>query len=116
MSAGKKFKKRKLKETTLKGTIKDDLPKAAWSYAPVQMGMGSSGIPDIIACVPVVIKQEDVGKTFGHFVGIEAKIKPNTPTALQQEQLEGISKAGGTALIITGERGKPYITKKVKVK
>ena len=103
------------KESTLKQKINKDLDKLGiWHYAPVQMGMGASGIPDIIACQPVVIKQEDVGKTFGMFVGIEAKINSNKPTKLQMFQLKGIAAAGGMALVITGEKGKPYKIERIK--
>ena len=95
-------------ESDLKKQIVKDLPEGTWSYAPVQHGMGASGIPDRICCIPTVINQEDVGKTFGMFVGIEAKTYKNTPTTLQRFQLEGIANAGGVALVITGEKGKPY--------
>lgn len=102
-----------MKESTLKTKIRKDLPKGAWRYSPVQVGMGASGIPDIIACVPTVIKQEDVGKTFGLFVGIEAKVGYNKPTKLQRAQLRGIAKAGGMALVITGQDKKPYRTERI---
>jgi hypothetical protein len=94
-----------MKESDLKNKIKKRLDaQGAWSFAPVQFGMGASGIPDRIACVPTEIKQEDVGKTFGLFVGIEAKLKGNTPTPLQWKQLKGIARAGGMALVITGDK------------
>ena len=101
-------------EASLKKKINKDLDKIdAWHYAPVQMGMGASGIPDIIACKSLKIKPSDVGKTFGLFVGIEAKVKGNKPTKLQMYQLKGIAKAGGQALVVTGERGKPYKIEKI---
>ena len=105
----------KMKESDLKKKIKQDFDKmGAWSYAPVQHGMGANGIPDRIACVPTVIKQEDVGKTLGLFVGAEAKMKGNKPTKLQKVQLDGIAAAGGKALVITGEKGKPYKVEEIK--
>jgi len=101
-------------EASLKKKIKKDCDdRGWWSYAPVQQGMGASGIPDRIACAPVKITIEDVGKTFGMFVGLEAKVKGNKPTKLQMHQLKGIAAAGGQALVITGEKGKPYITEKI---
>ena len=45
----------------------------AWYYMPVQTGMGVGGIHDFIACLPVVITQEMVGKRVGLFVSVEAK-------------------------------------------
>jgi len=103
-----------MKESTLKTKIRKDLPAKAWRFSPVQMGMGASGVPDIIACVPTVIRQEDVGKTMGLFVGIEAKVGKNKPTKLQMIQLKGIAAAGGNALVITGQDRQPYKTEKIK--
>ena len=104
-----------MKESTLTNKIKKDFDsQGAWSYAPVQHGMGANGIPDRIICLPVVIKPEDVGKTFGLFVGAEAKIHPNKPTKLQMVQLKGIAKAGGMALVITGKPKEPYKVERIK--
>lgn len=100
-------------ESYLKTKIKKDLLEKAWYYSPVQMGRGASGIPDIIACMPTVIRQEDVGKTLGLFVGIEAKVGSNKPTPLQTRQLQEIAKAGGMALVITGQDKKPYVIDRV---
>ena len=101
-------------EASLKKTINKDLDKlGAWHYAPCQMGYGVAGIPDIIACRPTVIKKEDVGKTFGLFIGIEAKINYNKPTAKQMHQLKEIAKAHGMALVITGKKGQPYKTERI---
>lgn len=109
------LKEEDVNEADLKKTIKKDFDKkGAWSYAPVQHGMGANGIPDRIICMPTVIKQEDVGKTMGLFVGAEAKMKGNKPTKLQTVQLKGIAKAGGVALVITGEKGKPYKIERVE--
>lgn len=101
-------------ETDLKKKIKKDLPPDTWNFSPVQMGMGKSGIPDILCCVPMIIKQADVGKTFGMFVGIEAKVRGNTPTPKQQLQLDEIAVASGVALVITGEKGKPYMIERIR--
>ena len=45
----------------------------AWSYAPIQTGMGVHGIPDRVGCVPVRITPEMVGSVVGLFVAVEAK-------------------------------------------
>ena len=101
-------------EASLKKKIKSDCDAMGWwSFAPVQQGMGASGIPDRIVCVPTVISPEDVGKTMGLFTGIEAKVKGNKPTALQMSQLKGIAAAGGMALVITGEKGRPYVVERI---
>lgn len=60
---------------------------AYWFY-PVQMGMGRSGIPDIIACYR------------GYFIGIECKAGNNKPTKLQERELLAIELAKGFALVI----------------
>jgi len=81
----------------------------AWSYAPVQNGMGVHGIPDRVGCVPVVITQDMVGKVFGMFVAIEAKgegrrgEKDRGCTPNQVAQLTGIGKANGVALVCDGD-------------
>lgn len=62
-----------------------------WFY-PVATGYGSSGIPDIIACVR------------GRFVAIECKATPkNQPTALQLKNLARIKDQGGIAVVIHAE-------------
>ena len=48
----------------------------------------SVGIPDIVACYQ------------GVFIGVECKANGNTPTVLQQKNLEAITKNGGLAFII----------------
>jgi len=102
-------------ESSLKAKIKIDFKKlGAWIYSPCQMGYGEAGIPDQISCVPTVIKQEDVGKTFGLFCGMEAKTYKNKPSKIQMVRLKGIAAAGGTALVITGEKGKPYKIERIK--
>lgn len=105
-----------MKESALKKKIRKDLPADAWKFSPVQTGMGVSGIPDILVCIPTVIKQEDVGKTFGLFVGIEAKVGYNKPNPRQLLQLREIDKAGGVALVVTGKDKQPYKTERIKNK
>jgi ribosomal protein S19 len=65
---------RKLSESKVKEGIRKVLTEFhAWHYMPVQTGMGVGGIHDHIACLPVVVTQEMVGKTIGCFVSVEAK-------------------------------------------
>lgn len=65
-----------------------------WFY-PVMSGYGSSGIPDIVACVR------------GRFVAIECKATlKDQPTALQQKNLARIKDQGGIAVVINAENVK----------
>lgn len=75
---------------------------AAWSYAPVQNGMGVVGIPDRVGCVPITITPDMVGRTIGVFVAVECKApgKLRTVTANQQRNLDGIRAAKGVALAL----------------
>lgn len=89
-------------EGKVKQQVKNVLKEhEAWHYMPVQNGMGVTGIPDLIACVPLTISADMVGKTIGVFVGVETKapgkIKNTTPN--QKRNLEKISKAGGVAIV-----------------
>ena len=74
----------------------------AWVYMPVQTGYGQHGIPDFIACVPVEITQEMVGKKVGVFVGLETKREGGKLSAFQELQLDAIKKAAGIGLVVTG--------------
>jgi hypothetical protein len=81
----------------------------AWSYAPIQTGMGVHGIPDRIACVPVKITPEMVGKTLGLFAAVESKRpgrrgeKNAGATGQQVDQLDSIIDAGGVAMLCDGD-------------
>jgi hypothetical protein len=58
-----------------------------WYFYPFSFGAGTSGIPDIIACVR------------GRFVGIEVKANAKAKlTALQRRRADEIEKAGGVWL------------------
>lgn len=92
---------KKVKKKIREALLKNDPDTWIFMYVPVGYGMG--GVPDYLCCVPYTIKLEDVGKTFGRFTAIEAKAKGGKATALQMAQLKNIAKAGGQALIITGE-------------
>lgn len=60
----------------------------AYYFYPVTGGYGSSGVPDIVACLK------------GRFIGIECKANGNKPTTLQQMNLDKIAAQGGIALVI----------------
>lgn len=60
----------------------------AYYFYPVTGGYGQSGVPDVVGCYQ------------GMFFGIECKAGKNKPTALQQMNLDNISKQGGLALVI----------------
>lgn len=62
----------------------------AYYFYPVTGGYGSSGVPDIVACLN------------GRFVGIEVKadLSKRGPTELQKKNLRLIDEAGGVALVI----------------
>lgn len=73
-----------------------------FTWMPVPNGYGKSGIPDHIACVPVVITQEMVGETIGVFVGIEAKTEVGVLTKHQERRLAEIADASGIAEVVYG--------------
>lgn len=60
----------------------------AYYFYPVTGGYGRSGVPDIVGCYQ------------GKFFGIECKAGKNTPTPLQQINLNDIEKQKGIALIV----------------
>tara|TARA_R110001592_G_scaffold284367_1_gene552694 strand:- start:335 stop:634 length:300 start_codon:yes stop_codon:yes gene_type:complete len=60
----------------------------AYYFYPVTGGYGRSGVPDIVGCYQ------------GKFFGIECKAGKNTPTRLQQINLDDIEKQNGIALIV----------------
>ena len=81
---------------TPEGRVKARITKlleahGAYFFLPVSNGMGSMGIPDILACLK------------GRFIGIEAKAGNNKPTDLQTLNLKRIDEAGGLALVINEE-------------
>lgn len=49
---------------------------------------GTAGIPDLIVCYK------------GRFIGLECKVGKNTATALQQQTIQQILKAGGYAVVV----------------
>lgn len=60
----------------------------AYHFMPATHGYGSSGVPDIAACLN------------GRFIGIECKANGGKPTALQLKNLQLLSSAGGIAVLV----------------
>ena len=96
--------KPELEKATKKGIKKliHRIWPTAWQIMVVPTGFGVKGIPDHLACAPVVITQDMVGKTFGMFIGIEAKAPGKVPSPTQSIQLAKITCAGGYADFTAG--------------
>ena len=60
----------------------------AYYFSPVTGGFGTSGVPDIVACIN------------GKFIGIETKAGKGKPTALQEKNLMDIMNTGGIAVLV----------------
>ncbi len=73
-----------------------------WQIMVVPGGFGTGGVPDHVACVPVVITPEMVGKTYGMLVAVEAKKPKGEFRGLQRIQVANIVKAGGFGQITKG--------------
>jgi hypothetical protein len=96
-------------ENQVKALVKDWYDLAgAWSYAPIQTGMGAHGIPDRIGCVPIFVTPAMVGERLGLFVAVEAKRpgrrgeKNRGLSAHQQNNLAVINRADGIAICCDG--------------
>ena len=66
----------------------------AYYFFPATGGYGRSGVPDIVGCYE------------GDFFGIECKAGKNTPTPLQQKNLDDITTAAGIALVVNEQNMK----------
>ena len=76
-------------EAKVKASVRKVLKElGAYYVMPVTGGYGNSGAPDFLVCLA------------GRFIGIECKAGKNTPTALQEKNLQQIREAGGTSLVI----------------
>jgi hypothetical protein len=79
--------------TTPEKKVKDAVKKilnahGAYYFSPVTGGFGTSGVPDIVACIK------------GKFIGIETKAKKGKATALQEKNLMSIMNTGGLAVLV----------------
>jgi hypothetical protein len=76
-------------EAKIKKKVRQVLAELGAYYAmPVTGGFGNSGVPDFLICFK------------SKFFGIECKANGNKTTALQDQHLESIRKAGGIALVV----------------
>jgi len=77
----------------------------AWFFMHVPMGRGKAGVPDYVACVPIVVTQEMVGKRIGLFVAPEAKApkKKHNWSAIQEIQMQEIDLAGGVTGVVSNQ-------------
>ena len=79
--------------TTPEGKVKAAVRKVLdrlgiYYFMPPGMGLGRSGIPDIIGCYK------------GRFVAIECKAGKGKTTALQERELIAICNAGGFTFVV----------------
>ena len=64
---------------------------------------GKIGIPDHLACMPVVITAEMVGHSYGMFIAIESKKAKGELHGLQQLNIDKIINASGFAQMAQGK-------------
>jgi hypothetical protein len=76
-------------EAKVKKKVKDILAKyGVYYFMPATHGYGSSGVPDIVACMQ------------GRFIGIECKANGGRATALQMKNLMQITENKGISLLV----------------
>lgn len=104
-------------ETKVKAAITKMVKRVwptAWAFMPVQTGFGKTGVPDHLFCVPVTVTLDMVGKTYGMFVGVEAKRTGKKPTPNQKRELLAILAAKGFATATAGLEEVPELEIKLK--
>ena len=81
--------------TTPEGKVKSAVKKwlterGIWYCMPIGTGFGNSGVPDFVCCWD------------GRFLAIETKApgKRSNTTVMQDNQIMGIHKAGGAAVVV----------------
>lgn len=90
--------------TTPEGKVKESVKKVlklfnSYYHMPVQNGMGSPTL-DFVACVPVKITSDMVGRTVGLYVTIETKAPGKKPTPRQQLTMMQVTSAMGKVFVI----------------
>jgi Holliday junction resolvase len=76
-------------EAKVKASVRKLLDRLGiYHFMPPGMGLGRSGIPDIIGCKN------------GKFIAIECKAGYGKATALQERELNAIAAAGGFACLV----------------
>ena len=92
-------------EAKTKAAIKkaiNELWPVNFQLMAVPAGFGTNGIPDHLACVPVKVTQEMVGKTYGMFIAVEAKTETGKTKGIQHVRIAEIIKADGFCQIVYG--------------
>jgi len=81
----------------------------AFHFMPVQSPLGRHGIHDHLACVPIKVTSDMVGRTIGIFVSIEAKRpgrrgEANRGASVPQVKfMEGVRGAYGVSFVCDSE-------------
>lgn len=92
-------------ESKIKNRVKKDLDslEAYYFLTNLPSGFSKKGLPDIVACLPLIVTKEMIGLRLGVFAGIEVKADYNELSALQKLQLKKIQAAGGKGYLVKGE-------------
>lgn len=88
----------------IKDAVRDEAP-GAYMYMPVQGAEGENGIPDFIACVPIKVTPEMVGRTVPLFVGIEAKADDGELSPIQKICHKKMRSAKAIIWVVKGAEG-----------
>ena len=87
-------------EAKVQTKIKEKLESfGAWCFKAMKSSKG--GTSDLIACLPITITKDMVGKKVGLFVAIEVKDlgKISTTKGIQHYQIKKVKQAGGVGLV-----------------
>lgn len=107
-------------EEEVKAAIKEavtELWPTHWHLMVVPHGYGGVGTFDHIIAAPIKITPEMVGKTYGMFVGIEAKRRDEPLSKwkkMQRLNAAEIVRVGGFAAVVFGSEQIPQLIKNIK--
>ncbi len=113
-----------MKKLTTENDVKAHVKKwfdamLAWSYAPIQNGLGVHGIHDRVGCVPFLVTPAMVGKKIGLFVSVEAKKpgrrgeKDRGMTPHQRDSMCDIREASGLSICCDGQEDLDKLTREL---
>ena len=86
------------KEQTIQRSITKYLEKqGAWVTKVITAN--KSGVPDVLACLPIEITADMVGQRLGVFVGCEVKMPKGVVSPVQEYNIKKIRDAGGIAFV-----------------